>query len=128
MKSRIAPYGNEDEEKANLKTGSSQCAPTGIRIFLSISTIKKWPLSKIKFTSAFLQTGAAKCDVYVVPPREFRCKSFYLLLLTSSYGLVDANAKWQEQCDLLFLNAIITFSSHIFLHNIPKIPQKPKVI
>ena len=104
MKAQIAPHGNKHREKGNLKTDSSQCLPSGIRILLSISTIKKWPLSKIDFTSAFLQTGAAKRDVYVVPPRECRRKSFYWLLLTSAYGLVNANAKWQEQCEFLFLN------------------------
>ncbi len=40
--------------------------------------------------------------MYVVPPRECRNRSSYWLLLTSAYGLVNANAKWQEHCDQLF--------------------------
>ena len=91
IKARIAPSGAKDK-KDNLKTDSSQCPSTGIRIFLSVATIMKWPLSKIDFTSAFLQTGAEKRDIYVVPPRECRRKSFYWLLLISAYGLVHANA------------------------------------
>ena len=93
MKARIAPHGNKDKDKDRLKTDSSQCTPTGIRILLSISALMQWHLAKIDFTSAFLQTGEAKRDDYVVPLRECRRKSFYWLLLTSAYGLVNANSK-----------------------------------
>ena len=102
MKARIAPHGNKDKDRFELKTDSAQCPPTGIRILASVSTIMKWPIAKIDFASAFLQTGDAKRDVYVIPPRECRRRSNYWLLLTSAYGLVNANAKWQEHCDYLF--------------------------
>ena len=92
MRARIAPHGNKDKDRDTLKTDSSQRPPTRIRILLSISSMKKWPLAKIDFTSAFFQTGSAKRDVYAVPPREFRRKPFYWLLLTSAYGLVNSNA------------------------------------
>ena len=62
MKARIAPHGNKDSEKDGLKTDSTSCPPTGIRALLSIATIHKWPLAKIDFKSAFLQTGDAKRD------------------------------------------------------------------
>ena len=93
MTARIATHGNQYKEKDKLETVSSQC-PTGIQILLSIATMMKCSLSKINFTSAFLQTGACKREVYVVPPRECRRKLFYRLLVTSTYGLVNANAKW----------------------------------
>ena len=106
MKARIAPHGNKDCEKDGLKTDSTSCPPTGIRALLSIATIHKWPLAKIDFKSAFLQTGDAKRDVYVVPPRECESRSrHYWLLLTAAYGLVNANAKWQEHSDQ-FLHSI----------------------
>ncbi len=92
MKARIAPHGNKDKDRDLLKTDSVQCPPTGISILISIATIMKWPLAKIDFTSAFLQTGDAKRDVYVIPSRECRRRSCYWLLLTSAYGLVNANA------------------------------------
>ena len=106
MKARIAPHGNKDSEKDGLKTDSTSCPPTGIRALLSNATIHKWPLAKIDFKSAFLQTGDAKRDVYVVPPRECESRSrHYWLLLTAAYGLVNANAKWQEHSDQ-FLHSI----------------------
>jgi len=72
---------------------------TGIQMLLSIASLMKWPLSKIDFTSAFLQTGNAERDVYVIPPRECGDRSKYWLLLTAAYGLVNANAKWQKHSD-----------------------------
>ena len=70
MKARIAPHGYKDKDKDMLNNDSPQCPPTGKRILLSISTIMKWPLAKIDFASAFLQSGNATSDVYLVPPRE----------------------------------------------------------
>ncbi len=102
MKAQIAPHGNEDKDHHELKTDSAQCPSTGIRILTSIATIMKWPIAKIDFAGAFLQTGDAKRDVYFISPRECRRRSNYWLLLTSAYGFVYANAKWQEHCDHLF--------------------------
>ena len=70
-------------------------------------------MTKIDFTSAFIQTGDAKRDIYVVPPRECHDKSFYWLLLTSAYGLVNANSKWQEHCDYLFTSLGLTQSRYV---------------
>ena len=39
MKARIAPHGNKSEDKQMLKTDSSQCPPTGMRIILSIASM-----------------------------------------------------------------------------------------
>ena len=103
MKARITPRGKKDGDKDLLKTFSAQCPPTRLRILTSIATIMRWPLAKIDITSAFLQTGGAKRDVYVVPPRECHNRSNYWLLLTSAYGLINADAKWQEHFVHLFL-------------------------
>lgn len=46
-----------------------------------------------------MQTGSALRDLFVVPPRECRRREFYWLLLTAAYGLVNANAKWQQHSD-----------------------------
>jgi len=99
LKARIAPHGNKDRERDNLKTDSATCSPVGMRLILSIAVIKKWNLAKIDFKSAFLQSGQAIRDVYVKPPRESKEKFVYWLLLTAAYGLVNASAKWQEEID-----------------------------
>ena len=43
MKARIAPHGNKDKDRSDLKSDSATCPPTGIRLLLSIAAIKKWP-------------------------------------------------------------------------------------
>ena len=64
--------------------------------------------------AAFLQTGEAKRDVYVRPPKESSMKSTHLwLILMAAYGLVKANAKWQNQSDNLMLDLGLQQSSHI---------------
>lgn len=103
-KARIAPHGNKDRDKHLLKTDSSSCPPIGMRILLSLSIIFHSFLTKIDVKSAFLQTGRAERDIYVVPPKECAVQTFYWLLKTASYGLVNANAKWQLHSDTTFLD------------------------
>lgn len=104
MMVRITPHGNKDTEKSQLKTDPAVCPRTGIRILLSLAGIFQWRLAKINFKSAFLQTGKAKRDVYVISLRESIDKGKYWLLLIASYGLVNADAEWQEHKDILFIN------------------------
>lgn len=76
------------------------CPPSGFRIIASFASLRKWRLTKLDVKTAFLQTGAANRDVYVVPPQESNDRYKVLwLLLTASYGLVNANAKWQVVSD-----------------------------
>ena len=100
IKARIVPHGNRDKMKHVLKTDSSSCSPIGLRIVCSIASIMSWPLSKVDFDSAFLQSGASMRDVYVCPPKECNSRmKYYWLLLSASYGLVNANSKWQTASD-----------------------------
>lgn len=103
-KARIAPHGNKDKEKHKLKKDSAACPPLGFRILLSICTIFHFYVSKVDIKSAFLQSGKATRDVFVVPPRECDNKTFYWLLEVATYGLVNANAKWQNHSDTTFLD------------------------
>lgn len=64
-----------------------------MKLILSLAVIKRWNLAKIDFKSAFLQSGQAVRDVYVVPPKGSKERFVYWLLLTAAYGLVTASAK-----------------------------------
>lgn len=75
------------------------CPPSGIRIDLTIVALKGWSRCKADAESAFLQTGSAQRDVYVIPPKEGTDRTVHWLLLTAAYGLVNANGKWQHQSD-----------------------------
>jgi len=47
IKARIAPHGNKDKFKNDLKKDSATCPPVGIRIALSIASMLKWDTAKI---------------------------------------------------------------------------------
>lgn len=101
---RIAPDCNMDPERFHLKTDFVSCHPLGIRIFLSVCTLYSWLLSNIGIKSAFLQSGAATRDFYVIPSRECSKRLFCWLLEFSSCRLVNANAKWQLHFDSTFID------------------------
>lgn len=54
VKARIAPHGNNDDLKDDLKKSSATCSPFGVRIALSIAMLKKWNVAKIDITAVFL--------------------------------------------------------------------------
>ena len=114
-KARIAPHGNEDRDRLNLKTDSACCPPIGIRVLFSICQLHRWHLTKIDIKGAFLQSGNAQRDVYVIPPRECQDRQFIWLLTVATYGLVNANSKWQIHSDQTFFD--------LGLHTTVFIPQ-----
>lgn len=100
LKSRIARHGNEDSLRSLLRFDCSMCSPPGFRIVASVASLKKWQPAKIDVKTAFLQAVKAERDLFVVPPTERtdRCNCLWLLL-TSAYGLGNANEKWQVMSD-----------------------------
>lgn len=91
MKARIAPHGNGDSIKGEVKSDFNMFSPSVVSIVLSIASLKNWILTKDDRKAAFLQTGLALRDVYVIPPRECPKKDVYWMLLTAAYGVVNAN-------------------------------------
>ena len=85
--------------KSDLRSDCCMCSPTGLRIVLMTAALHKWKLVKADVKNAFLQTGMAARDVYVIPPKESTNRKSLWLLLAAAYGLVNANSKWQIQSD-----------------------------
>ena len=71
---------------------------------MSICVIHHCFLSNIDVKSAFLQSGKAERDAYVKPPRECTEKRFIWLLDVATYGIDNANAKWQPHSDETLLD------------------------
>lgn len=100
LKAGISPHGNEDSLKGELKSDCAMCSPMGFRILLSISALFRCRITMADAKTAFLQTGDAARDVYVIPPTESKERGTCMwLLLAAAYGLVNSNAKWQIQSD-----------------------------
>ena len=114
LKARIAPHGNEDNMRDILNKDCTTCPPTGLRILESIASLFSWKIHRADVKATFLQTGEAQRNVYVRPPKESQMKSTHLwLLLTAAYGLVNANAKWQNQSDNVMLDIGLQQSPHV---------------
>lgn len=54
LKSRIAPHGNVDSTKSELKLGCNMCFPTGVRLIMSVVPLNKWSLAKADVKAALL--------------------------------------------------------------------------
>lgn len=105
LKVRIAPHGNEDTFKNDLRNDVSMCGPVGMRLLLATATIFKRKISKINVKIAILQSGKATRNVYVVPPKERNNNGNLLWLLSAvSYDLVNANEKWKVLSDFFLLD------------------------
>lgn len=96
MKARIAPRGNEDYYKSEMKSDCSMCSPVVMRIWPSAASLNPGRVHKLDVPTDFLQTGAAQWYVYVILPvyRRDRQTTMWLLLVYS-YGVINANVKWQ---------------------------------
>ncbi len=113
IKGRIAPHGNEDALKELLTKDCTMCPPTGIRIVESTASLYGWVVVRGDSKSAFLQLMANR-DVYVKPPRESSMRNTHLwLLLITAYGLVNSNAKWQNESDNVLLKMGLTQSINV---------------
>lgn len=86
-KARIAPHGNHDSEKNDLKTDSVLCPLTGVRMLLSTCAHIKWNLTKVDVKAPFCSLERhIVIYIYVKPPRECQAIFFYCLLLVPAYG------------------------------------------
>lgn len=113
LKGRIAPHGNQDSMKMDLRSDCCMCSPTGLRLVLMLAALNKWRIVKADVKNAFLQTGLAERDVYVIPPKESTNRKSLWLLLAAAYGLVNANSKWQLQSDKALTTMGLEQSRHI---------------
>lgn len=107
LKKRIAPHGNKNKRTFYLKKDSAVCPPLGICLLLdnkrqipsSLFVILQWSLVKVNAKSTFIQIGKAERDVFVILPTECNPRMFNWLFLNATYGLLNANTKWQTRSD-----------------------------
>lgn len=101
LKARIAPHGNEDDLKNVLNKDCYTCTPTIPRVLDYVACLPGWSVYKADVEAAFLQIGESHRDLYVRPSRESQTRTTLLwMLLATSNGLVNSNAKWQNQLDM----------------------------
>lgn len=99
LKSRIAPHDNEDRIMSELKSDCDKCSSSGVRFALCFATLEVWRLTKTDVKAAFIQTGQALRDLFVINPCQCTTTDMYWILLTATNGLDNANVKCQSQSD-----------------------------
>lgn len=70
MKARIASHGNVDSQRYQMRSDCSMCSSVGVRALLYTAALRKWLPTKTNVKTAFLQTGLASRDAYVIPPHK----------------------------------------------------------
>lgn len=95
INARIAPHSNKDTKSPKLKLLLLSAFLLTQEFCFTCKDLKMAP-RKIHFLSTFMQTETAKRYLYVLPPRVGIDKEKYWLLLTTSYGNVDASPNCQE--------------------------------
>lgn len=113
LKARIASHGKKNAMKHMMKSDCAMCSPIGIRLILAIAAIMRWNVTNADVKSAFLQTGRADRNVYVLSSPESNEQQHYWLIHFAAYGLVSANIKFPAQSDDLINNAGLSHLAYV---------------
>lgn len=105
LKARMAQHENEVSDKIKLHTDCIVCSLIDIQIVSITVSAQKWPLVCADTKAAFLQTGPAEQNVYIVSQKESSHKHSLWVLLKAAYSLVNSSSKLQHQIDLTFLSS-----------------------
>lgn len=95
IKSGITPHGNWNCRRRELRSGSILCSPVGIQVLLLTGDLRKWRWIMLDVKAAFIETGSASRDFYVVSPRQFR---FWKSAQATPHSCLQAR---QYKCDIL---------------------------
>ena len=97
-KARLVVRGFEENALENPYKESPVVGRELIKLFLSISTLKRWKIRSIDVKTAFLQGNRLERQLFIKPPREANCSSDTIWeLLKPVYGLQDASALWYKR-------------------------------
>lgn len=94
MKARNVLHGNRDKDRFNVRRDSASADLCVIRLVISIGLILGFSFGTADVKGAYMQSGPAKRDIYVRPPKEFRARGKIWRLLRLPYGIVEAGRQW----------------------------------
>lgn len=85
FKTISAPHGNEDSIKHDLQSECSLCSPVGMGILLSIDAVVKLNIFERDLKTAFLQTGEAIPEIFVIPCKRSKLGKVIWFLFATPY-------------------------------------------
>lgn len=100
LKARLVVHGNRDEEKDEVSKDAIAADMMMTRLVLALGTIMKFSFGVTDIKGAFMQSGPANRDIYIIPPAGYKKKrQIYWKLLALAYGVCDAGRQWLKTSD-----------------------------
>ncbi len=118
LKARLCVHGNRDAERESLRTDAAVVSHDGFRFLYSASVCFGMILGKADIRGAYTQSGEARREVYVQPPREMEIREELWLLTATMYGIVSAGRNGNEyptRCWWTGLASALYLVSHTLL-------------
>ena len=105
MKARFVLHGNRDREKNDIRKDSASADMTIFRLVLSLGVILNFTFGVADIKGAYMQSGPAKREIYVRPPKDWTTTRHTLWkLLKLPYGIVEAGRQWLKTIEEWMLN------------------------
>lgn len=93
MKARKVLHGNSDRDRFSVRRDSSSVHLAVIRLVIYIGTVLGLRFGTEDIKGALIQSGPAKSDILVWPPKEFRSRGNMRKILRPPYGIVEYGRK-----------------------------------
>lgn len=90
MKARIVFHGNRNKDPFTVRRDSSSADLAVIRLTISLGVMLGFSFGVADVKGAYMQSGPAKRDIYVRPPKEFKQCGKVWKLTRLPYGIVEA--------------------------------------
>lgn len=94
MKARNVLHGNRDRDRFSVRRDSSSADLAVIRLVVSIGVLLGFCFGTADVKGAYMQSGPAKRDIFMRPPKEYRSRGNIWKLLRLPYGIVEAGRQW----------------------------------
>lgn len=100
LKARLVVHGNRDEDKDDVRKDAMAADMMMTRLVIALGTIMRFTFGVADIKGAFMQSGPAQRDIYIIPPATYReRRRVYWKLLALAYGICDAGRQWLKTSD-----------------------------
>lgn len=100
LKARLVVHGNRDEEKDEVRKDAIAADMMMTRLVLALGMIMNFSFGVADIKGAFMQSGPAHRDIYIIPPAAYKSRrKVYWKLLALAYGVCDAGRQWLKTSD-----------------------------
>lgn len=100
LKARLVVHGNRDDYKDEVRKGSIAADMMIAILVLALGMIIKFPFGVADIKGAFMHSGLANRDIYIIPLAAYMTSNrVYWKLLALAYFVCDAGRQWLKTTD-----------------------------